>query len=264
MDREIVDIDKPTLAQKRFDVHRMAKLLEDAYLEGNREPSDRAKISFAPSGIGYGAGTCPRQWFYSFTGGVIREEDNDAMSIANMSYGVQAHERIQDLFKKAGILVEAEREINTLKDHDMPPIRGYADLVINWQGEEAVGEIKTTMQESYVSKKAKNQPAGYHLLQVLIYMKVLGLNKGFLVYENKNLQTLLILPVVWNVVNKKLAEDTWDWMTEVYQNWESGNLPERPFKSDKSKPCKSCAFKTHCWSDETEATVDLPVLEVPA
>lgn len=263
MAREIVDLDKNTLASKRFDAARLAEIINDAYLKGRREPSDRAKKSFAPSGIGYGAGTCPRQWFYSFTGGVIREEDADAMGIANMSYGTEAHARLQKVFEDTGLLVEAERKVVTDDQPDMPPIFGYADLILNWQGEEVVGEIKTTMQESYVSKKAKSTGAGYHLLQVLIYMRVLKLNKGFLLYENKNTQTLLIIPVTWNVANTKLVDDAMDWMTKVYATWEAGTKPTRPFKSEKSVVCKTCPFTKHCWEDEDSGSIDLPILEVP-
>lgn len=261
--RKIVDLSKQTLAGKRFDVQKMADLIDDAYLKGRREPSDRAKKSFAPSGIGYGAGTCARQWFYAFTGGVIREDDVDPMGVANMAYGTEAHARLQKVFEDAGILVEAERKVVTDEQPDLPPIFGFADLIINWQGEEAVGEIKTTMQESYVSKQAKNTAAGYHLLQVLIYMRVLGLNKGFIVYENKNTQKLLIIPVTWNVANTKLVDDAMAWMKATYENWQAGTKPTRPFKSDRSPACKSCAFTKHCWEDEDEGSVALPVLEVP-
>ncbi len=260
--RHIVDLEKQTLASKRFDAQKLADLLNDAYLKGRREPSDRAKKSFAPSGIGYGSGTCPRQWFYAFSGGIMRNEDMDAVSIANMAYGTEAHARIQKVFKDAGILVEEEKKVVTDDQPDMPPIFGFADLIIKWQGEEAVGEIKTTSSESYVSKKAKSTAAGYHLLQVLIYMKVLGLNKGFLLYENKNTQQLLIIPVTWNVANKKLADDAFDWMNLVYKNWQEGTLPTRPFKSERSVVCKTCPFTRHCW-DDTDGVVDLPVLEVP-
>lgn len=256
--REIVKTEKLTLAQKRFDVAKMAKLLDDAYMATRREPSDRPKKSFAPSGVGYGSGKCARQWFYAFNGGIIREDDNDAVGIANMAYGTEAHERIQGLFERAGILVEAEREIIC----EDPPIYGYGDLVIKWQGEDCVGEIKTTMQESFVSKKHKMRPAGYHLLQVLLYMWVLDLNKGFLLYENKNMQDLLIIPVTWNDENRKLIEDAIQWMRTVRANWESGELPNRPF-TQKSPACKSCPFKTHCWKDG-EGTVNIPPLEVPA
>jgi CRISPR/Cas system-associated exonuclease Cas4 (RecB family) len=262
--RKIVDLDRETLAGRRFGVKKMADLINDAYLSTGREPSDRAKKSFAPSGIGYGSGTCPRQWFYAFEGGLVREEEADAPSIANMAYGTDAHTRLQYLFEKTGILVETERKVVTDDDPEFPPIFGFADLIINWQGEEAVGEIKTTTQESYVQKKAKGAGAGYHLLQVLIYMKVLGLNKGFLLYENKNNQQLLIIPVVWNPANTKLVDDTLAWMSDVYANWEAGTKPTRPFHSAKSLPCKSCPFKTHCWEvDKEDGVVTLPALEVP-
>jgi len=260
--REIVDFSKQSLAQKRFNAHKMADLLEKAYMSSRREPNDRAKKSFAPSGIGYGAGTCPRRWWYDFNGGVLRVDEPDAIGIANMAYGTEAHERIQNLFDTAGILVEAERKVVTDDQPDMPPVFGFADLIINWQGEEAVGEIKTTSQESFVAKSAKGQPAGYHLLQVLIYMKVLGLNKGFLLYENKNSQQMLIMPVTWNVANTKLIDDTFEWMNLVYGNAMNGSLPKRPFRSEKSVVCKTCPFLKHCWNDEP-GSVELPVLEVP-
>lgn len=261
--RKIVDLEKQTLAGSRFKVTEFADLLNEAYLKGRREPSDRAKTSFAPSGVGYGSGTCPRQWFYAFTGGVIREEDADAVGIANMAYGTEAHERIQKVFEDSGILVEAERYLDTTDSDEFPPIRGYVDLIVDWQGEHVVGEIKTTSQESYVSKKAKSQGAGYHLLQVLIYMKLLGLEKGFLLYENKNSQNLLVVPVMWNVANKKLIDDTFEWMNQVRKAWENGEKPQRVFKSERSVGCKSCPFKTHCWSDEDEGTIKIKTLGVP-
>ena len=277
--RKILDVDKQTLAMKRFDVAKLGELLDEAYQKQGRKPSDRVKKSFAPSGVGYGSGTCPRQWFYSFTGGIMRDEAADSPGVANMSYGTDAHARLQQVFEDAGILVEAERPISSgdvkyLEDEDRwiplfsdddeyAPIFGFADLIIKWQGEECVGEIKTTTQESFISKRSKNTPAGYHLLQVLIYMKMLGLNKGFIIYENKNNQQLLILPVTWNVANEKLANDALEWMRKVHDNWKSGQLPTRPFNSDRSPACKSCPFTKHCWEDSNDGTVTLPVLEVP-
>lgn len=257
--RKLIDIARPTIAQKRFEVDRLAEIIEKAYLAQGREPSDRAKKSFAPSGLGYGAGTCPRQWFYAFTGGRIREDDTDAIGIANMALGTDRHEWLQKTFEDTGILVETERKIIG----EDPPVFGYADLILNWQGEECVGEIKTTTQESFVSKKAKNKGSGYHLLQVLIYMKVENLSKGFLLYENKSSQELLIIPVTWNEANKELIDVAWEWMRKVYANWQAGTLPERPFKSARSVVCKQCPFKTACWEDE-DGTVKIEQLDVPA
>lgn len=255
--RKLVNLDKPSLGQKRFNAQGLADLLEKTYLDQRREPGDYARRGFTPSSLGYKAGRCPRRWFYDFSGGVVREEDMDVISVANMAYGTQAHERLQELFEQSGILVEAERKIAI----EYPPINGFVDLIVNWEGDEAVGEIKTTMQESFVSKQAKNKPAGYHLLQLLIYMKALGITKGFLLYENKNMQNLLIIPVNWNAVNEQIANETWEWMETVYDAFKEGQLPKRPFKKS-GTVCANCPFQKHCWDDET-GVVDLPLLSVP-
>lgn len=251
-----------TLLQNRFDVQKMAELIDQAYINTRREPHDKPKKSFAPSSVGYGSGCCPRRWWYDFNGGTLREDEVTSSSVANMAYGTEAHERIQNLFEQAGILVEKEKKVIVDEDSDLPPVFGFADLIINWQGEEVVGEIKTTTQESFVSKSAKRQATGYHLVQVLLYMKILGLKKGFIIYENKNNQELLIIPVSWNINNKALIENVISWMDSVYDNFKNGELPIRPFKSRKSIACKSCYFVNHCWEDE-DGSVDLPRLEIP-
>jgi len=258
LNRDVVEIGKPTIAGKKFDVPGLAKIIEDAYekTEG-REVSDRSKTSFAPSGLGYGSGTCARRWYYDFEGGDTRQETSDTMGMANMAYGTAAHARLQNIFKESGILVSEEEEII----HEDPPIKGFADLVIHWQGEDVVGEIKTTTQESYVAKKAKQQPAGYHLLQVLIYMKVLGFDTGFLLYENKNTQNIMILPVYMTEANQEFVDNSFDWMRKVYANWEAQTKPNRAY-TQKSIACKSCPFSTHCWQDE-DGVVTIERLDVP-
>lgn len=256
--RKIYDSTRLSIAQKKFDVDGFYKVIDEAYwkTEG-RELSDRQKVSFAPSGIGYGSGTCARRWYYDFTGGDIRQETSDTMSLANMAYGTSAHARLQNIFAESGILVAEEEEII----NEDPPIRGFADLVVNWQGEDVVGEIKTTTQESYVAKKSKNKPAPYHLLQVLIYMKVLGFKTGFLLYENKNTQEIFVIPVYMNEANENLINYVFGWMRKVYANWEDNTLPTRPY-TQKSIACKSCPFSTHCWNDE-DGTVSIERLDVP-
>ena len=258
MDRSLLEGLGLSKADKQFDITGMGKMLEDAYLATRRPPSDRAKKSFAPSSLGYGAGKCPRRWFYDFEGGVFRESDADALSVAGMAYGTEAHERIQSLFEASGILLEKELKLT----HEDPPIYGFVDLVVDWQGQPTVGEIKTTSQESFTHKRFNKKPAGYQLLQLLIYMKVLGHDRGFLLYENKNTQAILIIAVEMTPQNQKLVDDTFEWMRMVYQNWKDGQLPKRPF-TRKSPACKSCDWATRCWDGPDNGVVDLPALEVP-
>jgi len=240
-----------------FDVATMNKLLDDAYLQQRRADSDKAKKSFAPSGLGWGSGNCPRFWYYSFKGGITRVDDNDAKSIANMAYGTQAHDRIKDLFKRAEVLIDDEIKVNSSD----PPIFGFVDLLIRWQNESVPGEIKTAKQESFNIRKANKRPPGYHLIQLLIYMRLMNKQKGFFLYENKNTQELLVIPVTWTDANTKLVDDVFDWMRQTYKAFEEDKAPKRPF-TIKSKTCKECPFYKNCWEDP-EGKVEIPPLELP-
>src|SRR3954467_13571790 len=112
---------------RSFGTQELNDLLESAMA---RESKETQKKSFAPSGLGY-SGSCPRYWYYAFNGANF-EYDTEATAIANMNAGTAAGPRIADLFEKAGLLIEAEKEVK----HDDPPIFGYMDMLIRWKGEE--------------------------------------------------------------------------------------------------------------------------------
>lgn len=240
-----------------FDAAELSKVLEDAYLLKRRQGGFTQKKSFAPSTIGYGHGTCPRYWSLAFTGGES-VDDTDALGIANMSYGTQAHERIQGLLRDAEILISEETEV-TMKD---PPIRGYMDALVKWKGERVVGEIKTTRQEIFLHRQATMKPAPYHLLQILIYMRITNCKYGFLLYENKNTQEFLVMPVEMTDENAKILDYTLDWLREVRKAWEADQLPTRPF-TKKSKICKNCPFYNYCWNGAPEGVIDIKPMDVP-
>ena len=254
-----------------LNVDAIAKALEDAYLQSRRPAKFTQKKSFAPSGVGYGNGKCPRYWWYMFNG-IDTVDDNDAVSIANMAYGTEAHARIQGLFEKAGILVDAERPL----ENQDPPIFGFMDAMIDVDGEHVVCEIKTTKQEAFMIREAKRTPPGYHLIQILIYMKLTDSTKGFLLYENKNTGELLVLPVYMDDANTKIVDEAFEWMKVVYEQAKH-EIPQRPFTRS-SPACKYCPLAEVCWDGYTKAvktrgvvgvdpnpgTVLIPPLEVPA
>lgn len=252
---------------KAFDTEELAKLLEEASKKGGRESKFTKKRSFAPSGIGYGNGTCPRFWYYAFNGADF-DYDNTARERANMDSGTAAGERIAKLFDRAGILNAAEVEVKL----DDPPIYGFMDLAVTWQGEEMIGEVKTTKQETFNYRQSTMKPPGYQLIQLLIYMRVFNKEKGFFVIENKNTHELLILPVKMTEAYAKLVDDVFEWMRQVKKNADEGGLPKRPF-TKASIPCKGCPVRNTCWEgykrgsvngkDPNPGVVDLPPLEIP-
>jgi len=248
-----------------FETDKMNELLESASARLGRETKWTQKTSFAPSSFyPKGNGVCPRYWFYAFHGEIM-EYDNTARQRANMDSGTAAGERIAALYDEAGILIEAEKELR----HDDPPIHGYIDLIVDWQGEEMVGEVKTTITESWAVRRANMKAPTYQLIQLLIYMYVMKREKGFFVVENKNTHELLIIPVKMNDKNREFIEGVFDWMRKVKANSDTHRLPKRPF-TQKSANCKSCPVRKACWdgyegknNDLYPGVVDLPILEVP-
>lgn len=254
---------------KAFETESMEQALEEASNRLGRQSGFTKKKSFAPSGVGYGSGTCPRYWYLAFHGANFKY-DNTARQRANMDSGTAAGERIANLFEEAGLLRDTEVKVI----HDDPPIFGFMDLAVTWQGEDMIGEVKTTRDESFQMRASTMKAPGYQLIQLLIYMYVLEREKGFFVIENKNTHELLIIPVKMTPERKALVEYVFDWMRKVKKASDEDQMPKRPF-TPKSMQCKSCPVWDDCWdgyvkktakregADPNPGVVDLPPLEVP-
>ena len=226
----------------------------------NQEPKFTKKKTFAPSGLVFGHGECPRYWYLAFEGNIF-ESNNDAYDIANMTAGTLSHDRIQQAMMDSGVAKKFldEKHFEKYKEekdttefkivHDDPPIFGWGDAMINWEGEEIVGEIKTMKAESFEHYKVKGEPAKYHLMQLIIYMRVLGKEKGVLIYENKNSHDLIVFPIEVNETYVNWINNTFDWMRVVYKAWKDKQLPQKNYRSN-SKICKGCPVKAACDKSE--------------
>jgi CRISPR/Cas system-associated exonuclease Cas4 (RecB family) len=212
--------------------------IEDGYT-ATRVPEFKTKKTFSPSTLVYGSGACPRYWFLAFSGA----EFSDSVTpydVANMQNGIDGHARIQKAIEDAGIMVEKEKKI-IAQD---PPIFGFADAVIQWKEDQPVVEIKTMKEESFMYRKHA-KPPNYHLMQLIIYMKVLGKRLGVLLYENKNSHELHAITVEPKPEYIAWADYAFGWMKEVRAQWESGDIPKKPYKSN-SRVCKTCPLFNDC------------------
>jgi CRISPR/Cas system-associated exonuclease Cas4 (RecB family) len=205
-----------------------------------RETKFAQKKTFAPSTIAYSHGECPRYWYLAFEGAMF-EDNADAYGGANMTAGTKSHERIQQAMADAGILKDAEFKVVS----NDPPIFGYGDVILDWAGEDLLGEIKTMPSEGFEYRKASGKPKLGHLVQLLIYMKILNKTKAVLIYENKNNHDLLIIPVEINDYKVRWVNQTFEWMRSVRKAWEEKKLPEKNYRSN-SKICKTCPLSKTC------------------
>lgn len=253
-----------------FEVDKLEAVLEEASARVGSRNGFLTKKSFSPSSFyDKSNGVCPRYWYLAFHGANF-VYNATAKQRANMDAGTAAGERIANLFKEAGLLRAAEVKVINAD----PPIFGYMDLAVTWQGEEMVGEVKTTKTESFQTRASTMKPPGYQLIQLLIYMYVYKKEKGFFVIEDKNTHELLILPIKMTDENRALVERVFDWMRTVKKASDDDQLPTRPF-TPKSVNCKSCPVREDCWAgyerqtakrtgaDPAPGVITIEPLEVP-
>lgn len=218
----------------------LVRAIEEGYRKDN-VPKHMKKKSFAPSSLVWNHGICPRYWYLAFEGAEFYEYKTGKM-ITNMDSGTDRHSRIQRALEDAGILIDNERKTV----YDDPPIFGFVDSFINWKDTEYVVEIKTCNADAYERYKAKMKPGSYHVVQLLIYMKIYKKKNGILLYENKNTHDLLALPVNINQGHVDFIDYLFGWMREVYAAWQEKKLPEVPFRSNDIKICQSCPVQKAC------------------
>jgi hypothetical protein len=176
-----------------------------------------------------------------------------------MSQGTQAHERLQKLISTMPEWKAEEEEIV----NEYPPIRGFIDLIMEYDGETVIGEIKTAKQEVWDGRQSEMKPTPNHLLQLLTYMKLKKAKEGFFLYENKNTQELIVIPISMNEKNTEIIEEAFLWMCEVWDNFKDGDLPMKPAGATKSKmPCTYCPVKKECYSGLI-GTVQIESYKVP-
>jgi len=243
----------PARKPSSLDPEGLALKIQEGYTS-KRGPKFQQKKSFAPSTVAYSHGECARYWYLAFSGGIF-EDDADAFAGANMTNGTKSHERIQQAMADADILLDSEFKVIS----NDPPIFGYGDVLLDWQGEALLGEIKTMMNEGFEYRKINRKPKTGHLVQLLIYMKIMNKKKSVLIYENKNNHELLVLPVEMNEYYQKWVDEAFQWMRDVRKNWEDKKLPIKNYRSN-SKICKTCPLSKVC-ADAGKGEVKMKALE---
>jgi len=238
-----------------IDSDALISKIQNGYI-AKRGPKFTTKKTFAPSTIAYSHGECPRYWYLAFEGATF-EDNADAYGGANMTSGTKSHERIQQAMADAGILKDSEFKITS----NDPPIFGFGDVILEWAGEDLLGEIKTMPSEGFEYRKAKGMPKAGHLIQLLIYMKILKKDKAVLIYENKNNHELLILPVEVAAGSYAVewVNQAFDWMRTVRKAWEEKTLPTKNYRSN-SKICKTCPIRATC-DEAGEGLIKIKSLE---
>ena len=253
---------KPEDESHIFDTKALIDKINSGYII-KRGPKHQTKKTFAPSTLVWNHGECARYWYLAFEGNVFESTDTP-YSVANMTAGTKSHDRIQQAMLDSGVAIEYLDDDNKPTTefkvtHSDPPIFGYGDAMLNWEGEEIVGEIKTMSSDAFEYHKLHGKPKLSNIMQLLIYMKILKKSKGVLIYENKNNHDLLVFPIEVNDHYIKWIETSFEWMRRVRKSWKDKEIPQKNYRSN-SKICKACPLKTACALAEP-GTVKIEPLE---
>lgn len=254
MSKNLLKVLVEKTSPRAFPVGGLVEKIQEGYVS-DQSNIQKPRKNFSPSSLAYmaGGGGCPRYWYFKFTGGYQSVESNP-QALANMKNGTLSHGRIQDAIKKSGIAVDTEKKVI----NSDPPIFGFVDNIITWMGEELPVEIKTAREEAWQYRVKSDKAPDYHLVQLLIYMRLLDKKRGVLLYESKNTHALYAIPVEMTKEREEWLESAFDWMKTVKGAFDNKTLPTKPYRAN-SKVCKKCPFNKMC-EEAGKGVVTIPPL----
>ena len=181
--------------------------------------------------------------------GIFVPATHDSRTQRIFDNGNGFHERIAGYFEKMGILECTEFEVNSPISVPVS-VYGFGDAIINWNGRKVV-EFKSINDYGYINVKRMRKPKDDHFRQIQLYLACLDMDSGFVIYENKNDQNILVFEIQRDDAFLAKLYKKYVKVTETY---EAGILPDRPYVKS-SKSCLYCNVKDFCWSEEGNITL---------
>ncbi len=225
----------------------LIKLVEDHMIVA-QEDNDRDETRFHPSGIGY----CSRKITY----GMLQYPSSpiDARTYRIFQNGHSMHERFESWFGEMGIQIAPELELSERSPDEGISSRckelnitGRTDSLVIIDNQLYLVELKSANDNMF--KYHLREPKDHHVQQLQLYMYLSGVHKGFMLYENKNDQTLKEFYLEYNqrLVQKLLAK-----VRYVNDHVAQGKLPEKEGKASEWQ-CKYCDYRGICHYPERPA-----------
>ena len=190
----------------------------DSYLEGEFSAMEAGK--FYPSALG---NPCDRFLYFAYNG-MITTRPIEAVLQRIFDNGSYLEERMDEYFTKIGILEDRE----VIAKWDNPVISGRADFLIKHEDDEKVIiELKSINSRGFTA--LKKSPKDEHLIQIQLYLNILDIDKGIVLYENKNDQKLKAFQV---------RKDTAIWESVLNRCFKIMEMTEAPEKCGGNKWCQ--------------------------
>lgn len=163
--------------------------------------------------------------------GVPPDEEFDARTLRVFSAGKMFEQWVIDLAKGDKDIKYTEQPRVEIPELD---VTGYADLVIEKDGEKILYEIKSKNSRAFwYMNKQKEGANNHHRMQTWLYLKALGIQDGRILYLEKDTLTTLEYPV--RLDDKELEKEVLGELAILNAAWEQKLPPPIPEWETKDK-----------------------------
>ena len=214
---------------------KLSKIISDHFIKTNKRPQRTRPLGWFHASE---AGMCPRALFYK----IRRPKEPDESTLRLFHLGTVLHEDIQRIlanyFKDNNAGFEFERPI-TITDHDTElVVSGVVDGII-FGKKRTVLEFKTTKTLYYI--KEKNEPQKHHVSQLMMYMRAMLADVGYVVYIDKGSYEIKAFEVKFD---KDEFERLMDKFRSVYFELKENVLPKNAPEDEMD--CRFCSYQEEC------------------
>lgn len=123
-------------------------------------------------------------------------------------------------------------------------LSGKVDLVMEYNGIKKIYEIKTKHSRAFWWMLKEGKPMRQHEQQLWIYLELLGIEEGNLIYLSKD--DLAIQEYIIRRNDKKLEEEVLDQINLLNKSWKEKDPALLPLLAKDSWQNKYCRFHSHC------------------
>lgn len=209
------------------------------------EPKWKKSRGFSPTRWKADYGKCERFWYYALNSGYIHVDNITPETQDKFSEGHAWHDRFTRRLERAGLVHSADVPITC----DDPPVYGEADGIGNCGGLEYVLELKTIYSEGYYRVKGLNKPYKKHQFQIMMYMYVLDIDWGLVIYSNKDTHKRLPFVIYMGEDERAYMDKEFDKMRKMHELVMSLDAPPEPRYKKDGTQCRWCPAKEYCWGD---------------
>ncbi len=208
----------------------LKELIDQFYLDREKaKTKDQIKFYITD------AGKCQRAVFFKFK--KAPKEKMEARVLRLFEHGDYIHRLILNTLFSSGVVRASEVNIPSQKI-----ISGRADAIFSWENELYVLDIKSI--NSFIFK-GLIQPKRENVNQLQLYLHFFNIQKGVLLYVNKDTQELKEFIVIYE---RDLAESLLKELEGLKNKIDSNVVPARLSDFPENKECQFCQFREICGS----------------